>query len=176
MGIYTYLFFAIYIPNCLQDSLQQSFYNKTLRYYKKIHLVPNIYPSKFELVQSYTLSLLFFIRRNSSQLSQPSYSNCSNVYKKKYLLYKKDVSIDYFRLTLIREHTRHALKPRKSLGIDSIIFFNNYFPEKYRMLDSDSIQNFKVRKTSVKLKLVIIVANTKKRDDSEVIAFFYFFF
>lgn len=94
----------------------------------------------------------------------------------KEILYKKDVSIDYFRLTLIREHTRHALKPRKSLGIDSIIFFNNYFPEKYRMLDSDSIQNFKVRKTSVKLKLVIIVANTKKRDDSEVIAFFYFFF
>lgn len=40
------------------------------------------YPSKLELVQSKTLSLLFFIRKNSSQLSQPSNSNWSNVYNK----------------------------------------------------------------------------------------------
>lgn len=40
------------------------------------------YPSKLELVQSKTLSLLFFIRKNSSQLSQPSNSNWSNVYDK----------------------------------------------------------------------------------------------
>lgn len=38
-------------------------------------LITAIRPSKLLLVQSYTLSLLFFIRRNSSQLSQPSVSN-----------------------------------------------------------------------------------------------------
>lgn len=41
-------------------------------------LITAIKPSKLLLVQSYTLSLLFFIRKNSSQLSQPSTSNWSN--------------------------------------------------------------------------------------------------
>lgn len=41
-------------------------------------LITAIKPSKLLLVQSYTLSLLFFMRRNSSQLSQPSTSNWSN--------------------------------------------------------------------------------------------------
>jgi len=43
------------------------------------HISVVAYPSKFELVQSKTLSLLFFIRRKSSQLSHPSNSNWSKV-------------------------------------------------------------------------------------------------
>jgi hypothetical protein len=40
-------------------------------------------PSKLDDVQSYTLSRLCFMFRKVSQLSQPSFSNCSNVYEKK---------------------------------------------------------------------------------------------
>lgn len=39
------------------------------------------YPSKFALVQVKIFSLLFLSLRYFSQFSQPSYSNCSRVYK-----------------------------------------------------------------------------------------------
>ena len=41
--------------------------------------VISYYPSKFALVQVRIFSLLFFSLRYFSQLSQPSYSNCSKV-------------------------------------------------------------------------------------------------
>lgn len=49
---------------------------------ESLGVVSAIMPSKLLLVWSYTLSLLFFMRRNSSQFSQPSFSNWSKVYRK----------------------------------------------------------------------------------------------
>lgn len=43
--------------------------------------IPVAYPSKLELVQSYTASLLPFMCKYISQLSHPSNSNCSWVYR-----------------------------------------------------------------------------------------------
>lgn len=90
-------------------------------------LITAIKPSKLLLVQSYTLSLLFFIRRNSSQLSQPSTSNWSNDWKENEN--KLKVSIDWRiimtsqcgsnKITLTNEHTKQARSPRKSFGIES---------------------------------------------------------
>lgn len=68
-------------------------------------------PSKLELVQSQTLSLLFFNRRYSSQLSHPSYSNCSSV--------------------LTNEHKRQALKFLWSLGTVSSDIFRQFVPIAY---------------------------------------------
>lgn len=88
-------------------------------------LITAIRPSKLLLVQSYTLSLLFFMRRNSSQLSQPSVSNWSkdcvnemtNIERvlanwMKYILCSRIMSA----FTLTKEQTRHARNPRKSFG------------------------------------------------------------
>lgn len=63
-------------------------------------LISAMKPSKLEEVQSNTWSRFCFIRKNSSQLSQPSDSNISKV--------------------LTSEHTRQARKFRKSLGMFSI--------------------------------------------------------
>lgn len=88
-------------------------------------LITAISPSKLLLVQSYTLSLLFFMRRNSSQLSQPSVSNWSkdcdemkwqifNVLANwmQYILCSRIMSA----FTLTNEQTKHARNPRKSFG------------------------------------------------------------
>jgi hypothetical protein len=69
-----------------------------------INALLTTYPSKLELVQSYTLSRFPFMRRKS-QLSQPSYSNWS-----------KD---------FINEHTKQARSPLKSLGIVSSVMVLN---------------------------------------------------
>lgn len=103
-------------------------------------LITAIRPSKLLLVQSYTLSLLFFILRNSSQLSHPSYSNCSKDCKlfgenACYLgisiwLIKRipnaagRIFLMDFKRTLTREHTKHARRPRKSFGIVSNDIFS----------------------------------------------------
>lgn len=63
-------------------------------------LISAMKPSKFEDVQSYTWSRFCFMRKNSSQLSQPSVSNISKV--------------------LTREHTRQARRFLRSLGMFSM--------------------------------------------------------
>lgn len=81
------------------------------------------------------MSLLFFIRKNSSQLSQPSTSNWSNDWKTKHnKIYKikcKRLSIKMHLIcvvivefTLTNEHTKQARRPRKSFGIVSKDIFH----------------------------------------------------
>lgn len=106
------------------------FHNRKIKYCtRKLFMIYMTYPSKLELVQSKTLSLLFFIRKNSSQLSHPSNSNWSNVCKIKifsHIIVHDNYNQKYQnrkKHTLIKEHTKQALRLRKSLATVSIIVY-----------------------------------------------------